>query len=256
MLPASAAGPTNTTTTTTSTSSSSSVAMVVVGPVPSGTTFTVIGDGHTLTFDSTGAQIGDVPGPGIPPEYYQETATGAASSVTYTNTQVISTSVSVSVSTITFGSTSVTNTNTNTNTNTDWHTVITNTYLVPQTIEFAQPPDTTSNAGPITLDASASSGLLVSYTSSTTSVCTVSGASVTLLSVGTCTITATQDGNGLYASATPPTRSFGVTLASTPSQTTPLAYTGASIRFELLGALGLFLAGGLLLLASRRRVRS
>ena len=43
---------------------------------------------------------------------------------------------------------------------------------------------------------------------------TVSGATVTLVSVGTCTIQATQAGNANYAAATPVNQSFQVTQAS------------------------------------------
>ena len=60
------------------------------------------------------------------------------------------------------------------------------------------------------LSATASSGLTVSYTSSTLSVCTVSGAAITILSVGTCTITGSQAGNDAYASATTVSRSFNI----------------------------------------------
>ena len=56
--------------------------------------------------------------------------------------------------------------------------------------------------------ATASSGLAVTYTASPATVCTVSGSSVTLVSLGTCTVTASQAGNGTYAVATPVARSF------------------------------------------------
>ncbi|NDB96579.1 MAG: LamG domain-containing protein, partial [Verrucomicrobia bacterium] len=49
--------------------------------------------------------------------------------------------------------------------------------------------------GSFTLNATASSGLAVSYTSSNTNVATVSGSTVTLRSAGTSTITASQAGN-------------------------------------------------------------
>src|ERR1019366_5355094 len=61
------------------------------------------------------------------------------------------------------------------------------------------------------VSATASSGLAVSFNSQTTLVCTVSGATVTLVSVGTCTIQATQAGNTNYAAATPVNQSFQVT---------------------------------------------
>jgi len=58
--------------------------------------------------------------------------------------------------------------------------------------------------------ATASSSLTVSLSSSTTSVCTVSGVNVTILIPGTCTITAAQVGNGSYDAATEVTRTFEV----------------------------------------------
>ena len=81
-----------------------------------------------------------------------------------------------------------------------------------QTITFAQPPDTQVNAH-VPLTATASSELQVLFASSTTDVCTVSGATATTLTVGTCAITATQDGNDIWAPAGPVQRSFTVTKA-------------------------------------------
>jgi hypothetical protein len=79
-----------------------------------------------------------------------------------------------------------------------------------QTITFNQPPDQVMSSGTYTLVGSASSGLTVSYASSTTGVCTVSGTLVTLVSDGTCTITATQTGNANFSAATPVPQSFQV----------------------------------------------
>ncbi|MCU0279714.1 MAG: hypothetical protein MUE31_12595 [Candidatus Nanopelagicales bacterium] len=80
-----------------------------------------------------------------------------------------------------------------------------------QTITFPALPTTAVNAGPVTLAASASSGLLVSYSSDTPSVCTVSGVQVRLNAVGTCSITARQPGDADYLAASPVIRSFAVT---------------------------------------------
>jgi len=80
-----------------------------------------------------------------------------------------------------------------------------------QTITFAQPADQVMSSVTYTLVGSASSGLTVSYSSSTPSVCTVSGTTVTLVSDGTCTITATQAGNADFSAATPVSQSFNVT---------------------------------------------
>jgi hypothetical protein len=62
-----------------------------------------------------------------------------------------------------------------------------------------------------TVSATATSSLAVSLTSITSSVCTVSGNTVTGISTGTCTIAANQAGNSTYNAATQVTQSFIVT---------------------------------------------
>jgi len=99
-------------------------------------------------------------------------------------------------------------------------TTIAVTIVVPvaQTITFANPGSQVAGTQ-LGFAATASSGLPVTYNSSTTSVCTVNSTTGTalLLQSGTCTITASQAGNGIYAAATPVTRSFTVTaLAPVP----------------------------------------
>ena len=86
--------------------------------------------------------------------------------------------------------------------------------LVQQSITFNQPANDSLASGGVTLSAIASSGLPVSYASSTTGVCTVSGAEVTYVSAGTCTITASQPGDAAYAAAADVTQSFNVAKAS------------------------------------------
>jgi uncharacterized membrane protein len=75
-------------------------------------------------------------------------------------------------------------------------------YREAQTIAFNTLPNQTLGAAPITLSASASSGLAVIFVSATTGVCTVSGATATMIATGTCTIRATQVGNSVYLAAT------------------------------------------------------
>jgi hypothetical protein len=79
-----------------------------------------------------------------------------------------------------------------------------------QTITFAKPADKQLGDPPFDLSASASSGLAVSFISNTPGVCTVNGATVTLLTTGVCAITATQEGNATINPASPVTQSFGV----------------------------------------------
>jgi ELWxxDGT repeat protein len=83
-----------------------------------------------------------------------------------------------------------------------------------QSITFPQPADKTYGDDPFSLTATASSGLDVSYTSTDTSICTVSGSTVTLVGAGTCTITASQSGNSLYNAAADVQRSFAVDKAN------------------------------------------
>jgi hypothetical protein len=59
----------------------------------------------------------------------------------------------------------------------------------------------------------ATGGYSVSFTTSTPSICSISGGAVTQLAVGTCVITATQAGDDIYLAATPVVRSFAVTKA-------------------------------------------
>jgi hypothetical protein len=79
-----------------------------------------------------------------------------------------------------------------------------------QTITFAKPADQRLSNPPFALNASASSGLPVSFISNTPGVCTVSGNTVTLVAIGTCSITATQDGNATFNPASPVTQTFTV----------------------------------------------
>ena len=92
--------------------------------------------------------------------------------------------------------------------------IVSTSTLLPQTITFGSIPTQTVGK-PLTLAATASSGLAVTYTSSTPSVCTVAASTVTLSVPGTCTIVAAQAGNGVYAAAPSVQQSFTVTSAST-----------------------------------------
>jgi len=81
--------------------------------------------------------------------------------------------------------------------------------LLPQTITFNAIP-TQTHGEKLTLAATSNSGLVVTYTSSPTSTCTVSGKVATFVAAGTCSITAAQAGNGTYAAAAPVTQSIAV----------------------------------------------
>jgi hypothetical protein len=79
-----------------------------------------------------------------------------------------------------------------------------------QTITFAALSNVTIGTGPFTLNATASSGLTVGFSSNTPAVCTVSGSTVTIVESGGCSITAIQEGNSTFAPAASVTESFTV----------------------------------------------
>ena len=83
-----------------------------------------------------------------------------------------------------------------------------------QTITFAAPANQVFGSGSLVLGATASSGLTVSYAASPAGVCTVAGNNVTLVGVGTCTITASQAGNTNYLAASNVVRTFDITPAA------------------------------------------
>lgn len=90
--------------------------------------------------------------------------------------------------------------------------------ITPQSINFANPGTQTFGSSP-QLTATASSGLPVTFTSTTTSVCTVTTAGkLTFVTVGTCTIDADQSGDSTHQSAPTVARTFTVQKAS-PSVT-------------------------------------
>jgi hypothetical protein len=78
---------------------------------------------------------------------------------------------------------------------------------VSQTIAFSSIASQGVNAS-VTLAATATSGLTVSYAATPSNVCKVSGSTASMTGSGTCTITASQSGNSVYAAATPVRQSF------------------------------------------------
>ena len=94
-----------------------------------------------------------------------------------------------------------------------------------QTITFAPIPAQVAGKS-LSLSASASSGLSVSFVPFTPAVCTVSGTMATFLTAGTCSLQASQAGNAAYTAATPVTQNVmvsvaaGFTITPTPSSLT------------------------------------
>jgi hypothetical protein len=84
----------------------------------------------------------------------------------------------------------------------------------PQAVTFGAIAARTLAVSPFTVSATASSDLPVTFITSTPSVCTAGGthgATITLLTTGTCTVDANQAGNGFYAGAQQVAHSFKVT---------------------------------------------
>ncbi len=93
-----------------------------------------------------------------------------------------------------------------------------------QTITFTKPADVTFQAGgTVILIATASSGLPIAFASTSPAVCTVAGTTVSMVSPGDCSITASQAGNNNYAAATPVAQTFGVDQMATTTTLTSSA---------------------------------
>ncbi|WP_249560513.1 DUF4347 domain-containing protein, partial [Shewanella sp. 10B] len=103
-----------------------------------------------------------------------------------------------------------------------------------QIITFAQPANYNFGATP-TLTATSNSGLTVSFSSSTSGVCTItSGGALTFVTAGTCTIDADQSGNAATNAAMTVTRSFAVNAVTPTAPTIGTATAGntqASVSF-------------------------
>ncbi|MBK7393835.1 MAG: hypothetical protein IPI64_11155 [Chloracidobacterium sp.] len=101
-----------------------------------------------------------------------------------------------------------------------------------QTITFAALGGKTYGDADFAVSATASSGLAVSFASTTTSVCTVSGSTVHIVAAGDCTIRASQGGNSNYNAAPNVDRTFTVAKAATTTTVTfeaaPYPYRGSA----------------------------
>ncbi|WP_425290048.1 putative Ig domain-containing protein [Shewanella xiamenensis] len=105
------------------------------------------------------------------------------------------------------------------------------------------------------MSATSDSGLTVTFSSSTTGVCTVSGVALTFVSAGTCTIDADQAGNSATNAATTVTQSFTVNAVVPDAPTIGTATAGdaeATVTFTAPASTGgaSILAGGYTVTAS------
>ncbi|MDI9239079.1 autotransporter domain-containing protein [Lysobacter sp. LF1] len=95
-----------------------------------------------------------------------------------------------------------------------------------QTIAFANPGAQNFGATP-TLTAIANSGLTVSFSSSTTGVCTItSGGALTFITAGSCTVNADQAGNAATNAATTVSQTFTVNAVTPGAPTVGTATAG------------------------------
>jgi hypothetical protein len=121
-----------------------------------------------------------------------------------------------------------------------------------QTISFAPLPNVRVSDSPLTMSATASSGLVVAFTTSTPTVCAsgaANGATITLLVSGTCTVIAQQPGNNNYLAATDVPQSFTVgnakldqtisfgtlpdrTMTQSPFTVSATASSGLGVKFS------------------------
>ena len=83
------------------------------------------------------------------------------------------------------------------------------------TITFAALSNRALGSGSFTVSATASSGLTVTFSTTTPVNCSVVGTTVSLLAVGQCTIVAAQAGNANYVAAASVSQSFNITKAVT-----------------------------------------
>jgi hypothetical protein len=81
-----------------------------------------------------------------------------------------------------------------------------------QTIDFAPLAGKSYGDAPFTVTATASSTLAVTFAVS--GACTIAGNTVTIVSTGSCTVTASQAGSDNYNAAAPVSRSFNITKAA------------------------------------------
>lgn len=100
-----------------------------------------------------------------------------------------------------------------------------------QTISFTQPGDTVYGGPDVPLSASATSGLPVTFTSTTPAVCSVVGQAAHPVGAGTCSITATQAGNANYLAAPSMTRTL--TVAKAPIVVSTKSTTGLASLLTL-----------------------
>jgi hypothetical protein len=109
-----------------------------------------------------------------------------------------------------------------------------------EVIVFGTLPNRNVTDPPFTVDATATSGLPVTFASLTPTACTLSGSTVTLAAIGICTVSAMQSGNRDYAAAPEVERSF---LVSGLKRDSPTRLANLSTRMQVLSGYDVAIAG-------------
>ncbi|NCV44737.1 MAG: hypothetical protein EBW15_08100, partial [Actinobacteria bacterium] len=98
-----------------------------------------------------------------------------------------------------------------------------------QSISFPQPSALTTVSEDLSLSASASSGLAVSFRTSTPSICAVQGLALSPISAGNCVVVAMQSGDGTYAPAEESSRTVAITFVPKSPQRITIAPPSAMV---------------------------
>lgn len=98
-----------------------------------------------------------------------------------------------------------------------------------QSITFPQPSALTTVSEDLLLSASASSGLAVSFRTSTPSICAVQGLALSPISAGICVVVAVQSGDGTYSPAEESSRTVAITFVPKSPQKITIAPPSAMV---------------------------
>ena len=180
---------------------------------------------QTITF-------GSVRRPAIGPGARSRVSATATSGLTVAFTSATTSVCTVAGTTVTFVTVGTCTINADQAGNANWNAApqVQQSFTVTkgnQTITFGTVSAKTFDLSPLGISATASSGLTVAFTSATTSICTVSGTTVTFVTVGTCTINANQAGDANWNAAPQVQQSFTI---SKGNQTISFAHSGQALR--------------------------
>jgi hypothetical protein len=213
--------------------------------------FTIAKGAQSVTFTSTAPDSAVVDG-----STYAANATSTSGlPVTLTIDPSASSVCSIQGATVSFNAAGTCTIDANQSGNNDWNPATQTQQTVTvgkgsQTITLAALADKRFDQRQITIAATASSGLTVTFTSMTSGTCGVSGTTVTFLATGTCTVKADQAGDSNWNAAAPMSQSFTInkgaqsilfssaapsdaTAAGTPYTLAATATSGLPVTFTI-----------------------